>query len=349
MLLFGESGSAEGGERTIRLTSRILVNPFTAKRLLLLLENAIRAYEARYGSIDAAAASVHAAIAENSAPPSDELKIRANFLLNLVAGLNAGYDFEPSFKMSPGKLTADRFLLVVDTRAIQEPHEKVLAICDRLAMPVAFRDELTKNLPLANPVDFGFEAEGGNFLYKVYLDFLPQLKKENGVVIPPPRPQVLLLGFKWHPEDPGKKALTKYTWFPSLSFETMLKKISEIFGHENERYVEVAGEVLEMISRRTGPDRVYYLKVTEEEGSRRSFDINAYSANLSLKELYPLLEKFCRHFSIPPDRFEERFRRMEGKTFGHFSGGLHRSGEEFLTVYFGLEPVRIGGCKREPV
>jgi hypothetical protein len=34
---------------------------------------------------------------------------------------------------------------------------------------------------------------------------------------------------------------------------------------------------------------------------------------------------------------------METKIFGHFSGGIDREGKDFLTVYFGLEPVKNTG------
>ena len=49
--------------------------------------------------------------------------------------------------------------------------------------------------------------------------------------------------------------------------------------------------------------------------------------------------KIWQYFSIPAQEFSELYRQMETKMFGHFSGGIDREGNDFLTVYFGLEPV----------
>ena len=41
VLLFGERQPLDKDEKEVRLTNRILLNPFTAKRLLIFLQNAI--------------------------------------------------------------------------------------------------------------------------------------------------------------------------------------------------------------------------------------------------------------------------------------------------------------------
>lgn len=55
-LFFGTNQTwnlAKDKEVTVHLTDRIILNPFAAKRLHMLLSNTLREYENRYGSLDA--------------------------------------------------------------------------------------------------------------------------------------------------------------------------------------------------------------------------------------------------------------------------------------------------------
>lgn len=53
MLLFGANQAWQGGQREIRvaLSDRIVLNPFAAKRLYLMLQQGLKEYEARYGEL----------------------------------------------------------------------------------------------------------------------------------------------------------------------------------------------------------------------------------------------------------------------------------------------------------
>jgi hypothetical protein len=55
VLLFGMNQSWHSGQKevTIQLAERIVLSPFAAKRLSLLLSNVVRDYETRYGALDA--------------------------------------------------------------------------------------------------------------------------------------------------------------------------------------------------------------------------------------------------------------------------------------------------------
>jgi hypothetical protein len=231
--------------------------------------------------------------------------------------------------------------MVVDKNDVRgNPHERVLSICERMGMPEDFLGMFKEHLSQANPVDFGFEADEGRCIYKAYLDFLPQLRRGGDIKLNQTKPHIMFLGFKWDVLDHTKKALTKYTWYPSLSLEEIQGRLLDIYDNDKGRkLIELAEELLRIILSKTTHDKVYYLDVAEEHSQRRSFDINAYSANLQLKELYPLMMKIWQYFSIPAQEFSDLYRQMETKIFGHFSGGVDREGNDFLTIYFGLEPV----------
>jgi uncharacterized protein DUF3467 len=53
VLLFGANQAWQAGqaEIPIQLTDRLIISPFVAKRLALLLSNVLREYEARFGSL----------------------------------------------------------------------------------------------------------------------------------------------------------------------------------------------------------------------------------------------------------------------------------------------------------
>ena len=53
-LLFGTNQTWNTGQNefTIKLSDRIILNPFAAKRLLLLLNNVVQQYEQRFGALE---------------------------------------------------------------------------------------------------------------------------------------------------------------------------------------------------------------------------------------------------------------------------------------------------------
>lgn len=58
VILFGihQAWNSAQKEIPVQLTDRIIISPFAAKRLSTLLNNTLREYEARFGSLDGAAA-----------------------------------------------------------------------------------------------------------------------------------------------------------------------------------------------------------------------------------------------------------------------------------------------------
>jgi hypothetical protein len=54
VLLFGVNQTWNSGQRevTVQLTDRVILNPYAAKRLHLLLTNVLREYETRFGTLN---------------------------------------------------------------------------------------------------------------------------------------------------------------------------------------------------------------------------------------------------------------------------------------------------------
>ena len=58
VLLFGINQAWHGGQKevTVQLTDRLILSPFAAKRLSMLLTNVLREYESRFGAVPVEAA-----------------------------------------------------------------------------------------------------------------------------------------------------------------------------------------------------------------------------------------------------------------------------------------------------
>ena len=98
-------------------------------------------------------------------------------------------------------------------------------------------------------------------------------------------------------------------------------------------------QILELASKRIGHNSFVYIEAAEEESPRRSFDLNLYKSNLTVGDLRPALEKLATSYSISPDQFARAYAEARSQPFGHLSGGLGRSGEDFLTCYYELEGI----------
>jgi hypothetical protein len=334
-------------EETAQLSDQIVMSPFTAKRLGRLLDGIIGEYESKYGSLDVKPWRATGPDQESSLQPnfsrtkiSDE---KIGLLLQLVKNLDVEVGLERSFKVSDHTLLGNRFLLGTSKGAISlEPHERILHICKRMDMPENFLETFKENLAQANYVHFGFEENVTSCIYKVYLEFYEEIEKEIKIQPDKTDPFLLHLGFKWDASDNTKQALTRYTWYPQITIEDILVRLSNILDpHSYKVTLEIAKDIVSMASSRVPHNAILYLEVSEEDNPRRSFDINMYRANLQLRELYPFLLKMCGHYSIPSDQFHALYEQSKSMRFGHLSGGIDREGRDFLTVYYGVEGYYI--------
>ena len=343
-----------GGDRTrkaaqdeegYQLSDRIVMSPFTAKRLVTRLNDVIRTYEAKFGPLEKGGSPSTV----KSPPPaiqpelpdhsSEILSEKAGLLFQLVKNLNLEVGYERSFKVSEKTLLENRFLLGFNKSSIkQNPHERILEICESMEMPDAFMEDFSEKLPGANYVHFGFEENERASIYKVYLEFYDKIQEEIKSQANESEHFLLHLGFKWDVSDNTRHALTKYTWYRSLAVEDILLRLADILDPEKYRKpLEIAEGVLSIASDRIPHHDILYLEVSEENNPRRSFDINMYRAALELRELHPLLSEMCQHYLIFSETFNTLYDQVKTKIFGHLSGGIDREGKDFLTVYYGVE------------
>ncbi len=320
VLLFGTqlAGTHAKLERCIILT------PVMAKRLAAGLDDVMREHEAQTNATPAG--NIQSTASDDHAPAG------ARPMLALVRGLNVGFGFEKSFKLSPRKLNADRVILGVRTRLANR--ESVLRVCRALGMPDPFLAQFEELLPEANTVGFGFE--GG--AYKVYLEFWDKLVERVRRDPTNIAPELLFLGYKWAVRDPSHCALARYTCFPLLSIRGIQQRLAALYEDPTLPSLQAAQEIVDLAARHIEANNSFvYVQASEEGNPRNSFDINLYKAGLRVGELYPVLSALCERYSIPRSHLDQINAAIGSRTFGHLSGGIGRDGQDFLTVYYEIE------------
>jgi non-ribosomal peptide synthetase component F len=83
--------------------------------------------------------------------------------------------------------------------------------------------------------------------------------------------------------------------------------------------------------------RLQFLEVGEEGNERRSFDLNLYDAGLTLRDAQAPLARLRQHYGVRPGQYQALYDQVSARRLGHIAGGLHRAGESFATVYYGVE------------
>jgi hypothetical protein len=324
-------GGPEGRPGAITLTERITMPPATAKRLLLVLAEALRPYpaEALSGERD------QRGEVPRNAPP-DAAGEQGALLLRLVGELGIPCQHERSFRLTEGELLANRFLLSLNASDIPaNATERVFAICDALHMPQDLRRMAEKDYDHAACVHFGFEGGESGAVAKLYFEraIAPEAAlKAHGSAA------ALLLhrAFKWDVDSTagGTCVVTEYNWHPLLGTGEIAARLGRLYGDASPSLAIVRG-VLELAASRA-PDAHFQFLEVEEENGRRSFDLNVYDAKLRVSDAQPLLDAMRERCEVRPGRFQALYDQIKTRPLGHIAGGIHRDHREFFNVYYGV-------------
>lgn len=347
-VLFGVERVGEAGQDEVRvlLSRRFAMSPLAAKRFAIDLRKVLEDRDAGWGADPTGSAVASEGTDVRPDNGSDATGAEAGLekilkLFRLIGGLNTRIDLEPSFKATHGRLLENRFLLGVDRRELNAgADEQIVSICERIGMPVGMLAAFSRSLPDANHVYFGVEKDEKTLMFKTYLECRDKIEKELGAAAAAGLSFPLFTGYKWDTGSPGRQAVTRYDWYPSLPGPDMLERLCASVGLDRHGALfEIARGIVERASGKIDYGDIQYLEVSEERNPRRSFDLNIYKSGLRIVDLFPQLLAILQHFAIPSGRFESLYQRIKAERFGHLAGGIDRSGKEFVTVYYGVNQV----------
>jgi hypothetical protein len=258
----------------------------------------------------------------------------ARRLWDLVMGLKVPCGHERSFRLCRGFLLPNRFLLSLCKGTLgARPDATVLELCRCLGLPERFLGAIAQALPRTGFVHLGFEQDRTACLYKVYLEAAPPASQPTG-----PDPVLLHWAVKWDAMDPSRCVRTRYQWYPGLSVPDLLGRLARIYDDSaHGEPLAIARDFALLATERVGREGVRYMEVSEEGNVRRSFDLNIYSAGLTLGDILPALSRIAAYFAIPDAQLGSLLEPIQPLSLGHLAGGIHRTGEDFFNVYYGVE------------
>jgi len=262
-------------------------------------------------------------------------------LLSLIKKLDINFAFERSLKIFEKTLIGNRLVYGIHKKEIGEKaHETILDLCRQVNMPEEFREIVQRNLKDVEVTGWAIEEMDNATTCKMYLDFMDKWKREVKATSAEIYPFLLYLGFKWDAVDETRRGRARYTWYPSLPLKRILERLANLLDVDiNRDLFEVAKGLLETALSKVAYHDIVYVEVTEDNSPRKSFDINLCGAKLLLKQIYPFLQRICRHYSIPDEEFHALYNPHRSMKFGHLSGGIDRRGKDFATLYFGAGDI----------
>lgn len=250
-------------------------------------------------------------------------------MLEQVDKLGGSYRVERSFRLLPGRLLCNRFIVTIPlNHHLKGAAQAALEVFKTLSMPEEHYTFCEKKLSRAAKIHLGFEEDGNNSLLKAYLEF--PYDHAAGVS----KPWQLLLGFKWAPHNPGHCVVSSYMGLPVYTPGEVHAMTESFFADKRLSGVRgIVTAILMACDRRMGNLRMWYLDVTEEGNPRRSFDVKTYRARLNMIDLMPFFPDLFWFYQIPYSEYESYFDTIKNHKFGHLSCGIGRNGDFFMAIY----------------
>jgi hypothetical protein len=340
------AGSQPGDVASIAVSDRVVLSLETARRLLVWLDDAIKPHAAMLRAEEAKALSPEDAAAavrpgrEVVRPVADAAGEKGALLLRLVAALGGRPQYERSFRLTEGTLQANRFLLSLDAAEIAgNRRARVLEVCDAFAMPQGLRAAAVAAFAIAHSVHFGFERQAESIVCKLYFEReVPA--EEARLANAGGQPALLHQAYKWSLD--GKVAVTcRYWWFPGLSAAGIEQRLEGIYRGDDAVALDMARATLRLGLTGAAAEALQYLEVEEDDNPRRSFDINLYNSRLQVKDALPILQRMRAHFAVRPGQFQAVYDQVKALALGHLAGGVHRGGNGFFNVYYGVSGMPV--------
>ena len=256
-------------------------------------------------------------------------------LIKLVETLRAPYGLERSVKIAPGALFDDRCLVSVHRSALgQAPADRLAAMARALGIPARFADSLPEALRAPTSCTSATKAGRASKSKNRFRICVPRASRhgggERGSRACASRLQV-------GAERPDGAAVTRYSWTPCRTRAEAEGKLRALMpAREAPRALRCALSLLSRLAGLAESGQLLMMEVEEPGNPRRSCDLNVYDAELRLSHIADLIDAAVTDFAVPRSR-ARRVRLGAGFALGHLSARVGRGGEEFVTIYYGIE------------
>lgn len=258
-------------------------------------------------------------------------------LVRRIYALGAPYGLERSAKFEDHVFLEDRFLLSVHRTAFgANPLERIASIGAEFGAPEEIVRAFGSALTGADVVHFGYEGAFGSQVYKIYFEYAGRTRA--AMEARDAEATLVHLAFKWDRLDPARRASTRYVWKPCRTradVEAGVRRLTP--PSEASRALRCAIALLDRAAPLAQSEGVVMIEVEEPGNPRRSWDLNVYDAQLRLRDVAAMIDLAAREFHAPLPRVDAILGGDGRPALGHLSGGVGRSGREFVTVYYGVE------------
>jgi tryptophan 7-halogenase len=258
-------------------------------------------------------------------------------LIRLVERLGAPYGLERSVKIAPGVLLDDRCLISIHRSVLgKAPLDRLAAIGRELSVPPDFANAFASSMEGADIVHFGHEGGPGGEVRKIYFEYASEARR--AMAAGSRAPVLVHLAYKWTPDHPESRAVTRYSLTPCRTRDEVESRLRALMpAEEAPRALRCALGLLSQVADLADSGRLFLMEVEEQGNPRRSCDLNVYAAELRLGAIADLIEAAMSDFAAPPARARALFGGAANQALGHLSAGVGRGGEEFVTIYYGVE------------
>ena len=271
------------------------------------------------------------------APPDPPwLQSLAMLPFEVLDALDLPARYERSFKLRPGALQAQRYLLGVPAAGL-EPALLVDVAC-RLGMPLGMQAPFERALAGASMALYGFEGGADGVVFKAYAEYRARLApalagaRAAGGEAPPVE---MFRGFKWRVGSDDAGVQTVYTARPGLAPAQLRAWVdARLRGERTNALLNAAQGVLaRALAARPGYAPLW-LDLGEAPGADRAFDLNLYDAGLRVLDIAAEVSALAQVFGIDPVLVQRLLTAAGPALLGHISAGHGRDGKPYLTVYF---------------
>lgn len=238
---------------------------------------------------------------------------------------------ERSVRLRHLALETARVLISVAAEDLgSQPWPLIHAIGELMQCPKAMLKTIQDSFHRVTCLHFGFEDHPVAPINKCYLEYSPESDANS-------TDSLMFLGFKWSPSDASNCVMTRYRSITPQSWA----HCADLMTHQCAP--ELSAVLCEMINevacRISSVSDCMLLEVTDDNTDRLSWDLNLYDATLRLRDFDNTIAQLIRIFGIKPSEADRWLHSARMECLGHMAVGTDRTGQPFVTLYYGADDL----------